>query len=102
MWCWAPTPPVRVSSSIMTKTSWASGLISRAARTGQTVIVGATYALERVGNVYTATVNGGPIGSGLSWTDNFTAVPRDASHRLVGIGALNGANYRRIDSWSAE
>jgi hypothetical protein len=88
--------------SIMTKNTWAGGLNSRAARFGQTIVVGDTYALERVGNVYTATHNGGPIGSGLSWTDNFTVQPRDASHRLVGIGALNGANYQRIDSWSAE
>lgn len=91
--------------TIGTKTSWASGIVTRASRIGQTIVVGATYTFTRNGNVYVANVNSGPIGAGLTWTDGTDVIPRDSSHRLVGIGALNGTgalHYQRIDSWSAE
>lgn len=90
---------------IQSKTSW-TNTVTRASRSGMTFDVGDMISLERHGNTYTALKNGDPIGAGLSWVDSSDIVPRDSSHRLVGIRANIpfgvGGGYRRMGSWWAE
>lgn len=60
--------------------------------------------LRRVGNVYTMLKNGAAI-SGSEWTDSGDVVPRNSSHRLVGLAidaSPSLSNYRRADAFGAK
>lgn len=89
-------------ASIRSLTAWASET-SRATTAGNiTYASGDVLSIERTGNVYTVKQNGSTIG--LSWTDSGNIVPRNSTHRIVGLGAntAGGSGYRRIDAWSAQ
>ena len=61
---------------------------------------GDVFKVKRIGSTYTVYYNGASI---VNWTDSGNIVPRDSSHRLVGIGAYSpdGNGSRTIDSFSA-
>jgi hypothetical protein len=88
---------------IASMTVW--GTVTTQATSSSTVsaTAGDVFMLKRVGNVYTGYKNGVAIG-GLSWTDSGNLVPRDSSHRVVGIAATSNVagTYTRIDAWSAD
>jgi len=56
--------------------------------------------LQRVGNVYTVAVNGT---TRITWTDSGNAYPRDASHRVLIIGAdrKSSTGYGWFQNWQA-
>ena len=72
----------------------------RASTTPSSWTTGSTLSFRRVGNVYTASIGGVDQ---LSYTDTSNELPRDADHRLVGLGASMDlyATFRVHDSWSA-
>lgn len=90
------------ASNIYTQTTWAGfpGTSRAVAGSAPSVTAGDTLSLKRVGNLYTVLKNGTLI-TGMSWTDGGNVLPRDSSHRLVGVGARDISGYRRIDSFTA-
>ena len=86
--------------SLQTRTVWASPT-TQASQILQSYTTGDVLSLERTSNVYVVKKNGASSGLTLNDTTNF--IPRNASHRIVGVGSTSSlANYRRIDSWTAE
>lgn len=85
--------------------SWnvGTGYVSRTSMASTTWTTGDTLAFKRVGNVYSCLLNGSAI-SGATWTDIGNVVPRNSTHRLVGIGGVNGTGptYRTCDSFAAD
>jgi hypothetical protein len=62
----------------------------------QTQTAGNTFALTRLGNVFTAYVNGTQV---LTYTDSSAVIPKGSGHRYVGLG---GTRRRAafVSSWS--
>lgn len=91
------------SAFILSQSDWAgTGQAVRATGSSFSYTVGDTLSIRRVGNVYTIRKNGSTITSG-TWTDSGSIVPRNGSHRIVGIGSINSSgNYRRLDSFLAQ
>ena len=86
--------------SIRSVPTWA-GTATTQASGSSTADTGDVLSLRRVGNVYTGYQNNVAV-PGLTWTDSTNVVPRDSSHRLIGLGCqgTSGANYRRIAAWA--
>lgn len=91
---------------IYSSTGWdfgVNGTVQATSSSNVTYTTGDVILLQRVGNVYTAKLNGSTI-TGLTWTDSGDVLTRNASHRLTGVGSYNnsGTGYRRINSWAAQ
>lgn len=104
-----PSGYAGLPAAIYTKPDWATAGTQRDTSTSYVSFVsGDKLSIKRVGNVYTGLKNDSEI-TGLSWTDSGNIVPRDSSHRLVGIGGFRDFEvggpsvdgYVTIDSFSA-
>lgn len=80
--------------------SWTAWPGAIAGQAGLAITAGDTLSFRRVGNLYTAAINGIP--TGLAYLDAANAIPRDSNHRLVGAGIPGGGGYRTIDSFTAQ